>query len=100
MEQIFYKKGEIYIGLLDDGSIYIWRCTVEGNLNCDFLLHSYNGFKSGSIQKNVGNHGWNNNRLPTPEEIHWFNECLKHNKFISYEEAMKSMNVEPIYEIY
>ena len=95
MEQIFYKKGEIYTGI-EGNDKYIWRCAVECNLNCDFSIHS----KSESIRKNVGKHGWDNNRLPTPEEIHWFNECLKYNKFIPYNEAIKSMNVEPIYEIY
>lgn len=100
MEQIFYKKGEIYVGYeLHQKDTYIWRCGLEGNQNCDFRIHISKNF-GGSTQKNVGYHGWDNNRLPTPEELHWFNECLKHNKFISYEEAMKSMNIEPIYEIY
>lgn len=38
----------------------------------------------------MDNYNKNPDRLATPEEKHWLNECIKADKFITYEEAIKT----------
>jgi len=71
-------KGEYYVAY--NTNIFIWGITDStyylGNTCTDF-------------QKKGGNF-YNAKRLATPEEKHWLDECIRLNKFITKEEAIKS----------
>lgn len=77
------KEGEIYKA---DGNInsYIFKAT--NNLENVINITSYKiFFKSGNFNK-----GFLIFSETTPEEKHWLEVCIKVNKFVSYEEAMKT----------
>jgi hypothetical protein len=81
------KEGEIYSSLNDNG-LYIFKCKkskttdysyrVERNT---FSKNDYFGL-GGIIEKNI--------KLANEQEKHWLNECIRQDKFISYEESQKT----------
>lgn len=63
------------------------------NSNCDFrgnatFINKRLEFNKGKSWCYKGNH--RTYRLATPEEKHWLNCCITADKFITFEEAMKS----------
>lgn len=92
---------------LKEGEIYNSDCNNENNYNGSYLfmynstLNKYNyiGYnysintseKAGNNFNKLSYHGWKKDiKLATPEQKHWLNECIKADKYISYEEAMKT----------
>lgn len=86
------KEGEIYkVKLKNNVSLtysvsltYIMKATKD--LKNVKNIPSYNSFmKEGDF-----NNDNNIFEIATPEQKHWLNTCIKQDKFVSYEEAMKS----------
>ena len=85
----YIKKEE-----LKDGDIFVTQLSHTHFLNkygtgFNLNLKTDNTIKSKRLYKN-GVFVYNNMRLATPEEKHWLNECIKLDKFITFEEAMKT----------
>ena len=87
----YIKKEELIIG-----EVYTHK---NGNIcRCDQITNMYiigkhlgnnrNEFRQ--PPKNPGNFLINRMRLATPEEKHWLNEAIRLDKFITFEEAMKT----------
>lgn len=84
-------KGEYYVGTYigNTTSEFIWKCYTDKSFNYEFRIIT-NWSENLSFVK-YGTHSWNDNiRLATPEEKHWLDECIRLNKFITKEEAIKS----------
>lgn len=78
-------KNEIYYNL-SSNNIVRWKNPTGGNYlgnGCTIYKSDYGG----NFHNNVKQY-----RLTTPEEKHWFLECEKVNKFIPYDEAMKTFS--------
>ena len=95
----YIKKEELIIG-----EVYTHK---NGNIcRCDQITNMYiigkhlgnnrNEFRQ--PPKNPGNFLINHMRLATSEEKHWLNCCITANKFITFEEAMKTLipEIEPL----
>ena len=82
---------------LKNGEIYI--CIIP-RINIKYLIEKTENLMCNNIEistsKNKlfygGNFNGSNNQFfeATPEEKHWLETCIKENKFVSYEEAMKT----------
>lgn len=92
------KKGEIYT--ITDTSykgkviIHKYERMSDSNRSYGFYLSNYD-----DANCFVKNTPWLKGRIiktSTPEEQNWLNECIKANKFISYEEAMKTFKPQYI----
>ena len=89
-------EGEIYYVSTTYGFWMIGLVTKSNNgdnSNCDFrgnatFINKRLEFNKDQSWCYKGNH--RTYRLATPEEKHWLETCIKENKFVSYEEAMKS----------
>jgi hypothetical protein len=92
---------------------YIWICNSKNKSN--YLYRVIDRNTSNSVNLNDescfnknDNHAWSYSKLATPEEIHWLDLCILNDKYISYEEALKSFKIikpnksdsslEPIYK--
>lgn len=78
-------KNEIYYNL-PSNNIVRWKNPTGGNYlgnGCTIYKSDYGG----NFRNNVKQY-----RLTTPEEKHWFLECEKANRFIPYDEAMKTFS--------
>jgi hypothetical protein len=77
------KEGEIYKAI-DESLTFIIKATK--NLNNVMNIPSYNEFmKSGNF-----NSSYINFTNATPEQKHWLTSCITADKFITFEEAMKT----------
>jgi hypothetical protein len=102
-----YIKGEIYVSYLEgannDKRIFVWRCTgtptgYDSYIYAKDHIEDCHSLEFRGKQKNT--HGYSETRLPTPEEKHWLEECIRLDRAISYQEALKTYNSSPVYEIY
>ena len=89
----YIKKEE-----LKDGDIFVSQMSHHHFLNkygTGYSLHLNldNTIKNQVLYRN-GGFAYNNMRLATSEEKHWLNECIKLDKFITFEEAMKTFITE------
>jgi hypothetical protein len=81
------KEGEIYSSLNDDG-LYIFKCkkskTTDYSYRVDINAFNKNNYfgLGGKIEKSI--------KLANEQEKHWLNECIRQDKFISYEESQKT----------
>lgn len=80
-------EGEIYVTNYPGQGDYIFKSNGD-NKDVTYLQVDRNSF-SDYGDMSPGN-GFKSYKLPTDEQKHWFLECEKVNKFISYEEAMKT----------
>lgn len=78
------KDGDVFVTQLSHNH-FLNKYGTNFNLN----LKTDNTIKSEKLYKD-GGFAYDNIRLATPEEKHWLEECIKLDKFISFEEAMKS----------
>ena len=77
------KEGEIYTEP-NNGNICMWNKT-----DSKYFI----GNRKSNFKKGEGGFGAINNyrlREATPEEKHWLETCIKEDKFVSYEESMKT----------
>lgn len=85
------KQGEYYFkdtGLSD--VVFIHNdITTESSIKANYYLQVIRSSNSYYFEKDV-QLSCNNLRLATPEEKHWLNECIRLNKFITKQEAMKT----------
>ena len=89
-------KGEVY--RVEDGNFWmIGIVTLPNNGDNDGSSKRGNATYIASVKKIKVDQSWayqsnygRTYRLATSEEKHWLLECIKLNKFISYEEAMKT----------
>lgn len=93
-------KGEIYTCQDNNNKVFIYTCGKSGeqyylNFICDIITSGL--YAETSIPTL---YRWNGLRESTPQEIHWLNECIKRQNDLSFDEAMKTFNSEPQYEIY
>ena len=78
------KNGDVFVSQMSRNHfLNKYGTGYSLNLNLDNtiknqVLYRYSGF------------AYNNMRLATPEEKHWLNECIKLDKFITFEEAIKT----------
>lgn len=84
-------EGEIYIQDLNNNKnqLYLFKKEITKAIdisNDDFNPYWENNNFSGSF------------KLATPEEKQWLEACIKQNKFISKEEAMKFINIKSVVE--
>lgn len=87
------KEGEIYTSKseFNPNNLFIWECSNNNQLIYNFRLYVSNiNAQNGNLSLTELSHSWDNIFEATPEEKHWLETCIKENKFISYEEAMKS----------
>lgn len=79
------KEGDIYVSdpSYDDSYTYLNKHSLNGR-GFGFNLKLKKDFRSDWLLS------YKNMREATPEEKHWLETCIKADKFISYEEAMKS----------
>ena len=85
----YIKKEE-----LKNGDVFVSQMSRNHFLNkygTGYSLHLNldNTIKNQVLYINSG-FAYNNMRLATPEEKHWLNTCIQANKFITFEEAMKT----------
>lgn len=85
----YIKKEE-----LKDGDIFVTQLSVINFLNKEgtnyyLMLNKDNSIMSEKLH-NTGNFAYDNIRLATPEEKHWLTSCITADKFITFEEAMKT----------
>jgi len=81
------KEGEIYtlrLELQKTDYLIKWG-DISHNINIEIFPLKPILFKNGSFRANVSNI-----KEATPEQKHWLNTCIDNNKFISYDDAMKS----------
>lgn len=101
MEQIYTSFRNSSIEGKKD--IFIWKHREGSKNNYSHYVYSKGGIDcNAEIEYRINNssHGYDNQRDATPQEKHWLEECIKQNKIIPYQEAMKTFNGQPIYEIY
>ena len=79
---------------LKENNIFVTQLSSNNFLNKYGTGFSLNLKKDNSIRYEAlyknGGFAYDNIRMATPEEKHWLEECIKLDKFISKEEAMKS----------
>jgi len=76
------KKGEIYYGSWENGDK---RCIFKQGVAAINSLDQFDNYSKECCTSSIVTL-----RESTLGEKHWLNECIKANKFISYEEAMKT----------
>jgi hypothetical protein len=83
------KDGEVYVAINSQNNRYVFKKT--NNLKKCYNISHYNIFhvKTGNFNTIIKTF-----LETTPEEKHWLETCIKANKFISYEDAMKSFEPE------
>jgi|688.fasta_scaffold61079_2 hypothetical protein len=83
-------EGEIYKAFTFNNNKYIFKKTNHLT-DCDNINSYLNIF-----HKKTGNFNYNIASFTeiTPEEKHWLEECIKIDKFVSYEDAMKTFEPE------
>jgi len=79
---------------LKDGDVFVAQMAVNHFLNKEgtpfyLRLKTDNTIKYETLYKS-GRFVYDNVRLATSEEKHWLNKCIKLDKFITFEEAMKT----------
>jgi len=97
-----FKKGEIYTGQINEEHfIFVYEKPKYFSNYLHYLKNNTGEIKNISFKNIINDHGWEiHTRESTLEEKHWILCCIKLGKQISLEEAMKSFNSPPIYEIY
>lgn len=93
-------KGEIYTCVNGQGELFIYTCGKSGEQIFNQFICSSLTKKEFRSAPNGSCYSWSNLRESTPQEIHWLKECIKVGKGIYFEDAMKTFNGEPQYEIY
>jgi len=78
------KEGEIYTHT--NGNIVKYETLNSFNKVCGIHI----GGNKNNLNYNNGNFTIKELKLATSEEKHWLNECIKLDKFITFEEAIKS----------
>ena len=87
----YIKKEELIIGeVYTHKNGNICRCDQITNMHIIGKHLGNNRDEFRQPPKNPGNFLINRMRLATSEEKHWLNECIKLDKFITFEEAMKT----------
>ena len=83
-------KGEYYV--YDYIQYYaIGKCLKSGSVNASCIAGKDTNYNSGNNLWKDGNFGGAVKFKPaTPEEKHWLNKCIEADKYIPYEEAMKT----------
>ena len=76
-------KGEIYKH--DNGNLVRCDIIVDNSINGNHLSGYQEGFKQTGGNFYIGTF-----KLATSEEKHWLNTCIEQDKFITFEEAMKT----------
>ena len=87
------KEGEIYTSKLEfnPDNLFIWECSNNNELIYNFRLYVSNiNAQNGNLSLTELSHSWDNIFEATSEEKHWLETCIKANKFVPYEEAMKT----------
>lgn len=82
------KKGEIYYGSWENGDK---RCIFKQGVAAINSLDQFDNYSKEWCTSSIVTL-----RESTLGEKHWLNECIKANKFISYEEAMKTFKPQYI----
>lgn len=97
-----YIKGEIYTSHSGDNRVFVWKCR-GGIYEYSHRIFAYDYLtdcRGLEYRKRNDTHGYPITRFPTPEEKHWLEQCIKLDKEVSYQEALKTFKGTPIYEIY
>jgi len=93
------EKGDIVVNEHSGDYKYITKLsTLNGRNDVEggsFIRVKENSFENGYNYNNGKGKGI---RLATPEEILWYNECVKKNKFIPFSKI--NLDFTPQYEIY
>ena len=99
-----FEKGKIYISKTDSRNrIWLWKCSKDGYDTAyeHRLLISSTKSLDYVYGRNNPHHGWTNNKLATPEEANWLEQCILNHKLHGQNlKDIPQLKQEINYEIY
>jgi hypothetical protein len=91
-------EGEVYSTISNIGNYSLFKCSKSKSRYYSFFI-SDNGFYDKTNNNWNGSNIEKNLKLASPEEKKWLEACIKADKFISKEEALKPIETKYEYEV-